>query len=588
MSVTRWTAIAVVVIAGWGCTGDVEETGPSCASEPLRTCVAAYSDAIAACYATGDGPCTADDTALTAALDDLAADLGDCTVLALDADATRDRLQAACASEATSLASRTYGGPHGAVWTEAGENNRACLVGAQQASVDLIADQLAAVESCRDQGDCSGLGVTREERVADARRQVETGCASFPLADLVAMEPAEYVARADHQADCLLATFTDDPELGLECGGSYAQFEAARGEWVEITVDGDEWGTQCGDGSPYVFQVRLAPEGEPIDRVVVGMQGGGACFFAEDCGAVQRNSPGLFTASDDTPPVTGIFSDDPSVSPFANWTKVFLPYCTQDVFGGGGVAEVLGDLTVQRYGSVNVRASLQMVRDVMWQQLDQTETGYRPDQVVALFGGWSAGGFGTLYNYHWVLDDLQWAHTAAFPDAALALDNGSVFGVSGVGLLKVPDWNMAANLPPYCFSGECAVAPTMYEATAPRLRAVPEQQLLIVSNPLDEVQEQTQFFGDDRAGFLNEQRASTCETKDLNGIQYYLTSVADRSVHVVSVVPELWTGEVDGESMRDWFERAIEEPDTLEDRIEEGDFVELIEGVEPYPCEVAP
>jgi hypothetical protein len=33
--------------------------------------------------------------------------------------------------------------------------------------------------------------------------------------------------------------------------------------------------------------------------------------------------------------------------------------------------------------------------------------GYRADGVKALFGGFSAGSFGTLYNYHWVLDDLE-------------------------------------------------------------------------------------------------------------------------------------------------------------------------------------
>ncbi|MEO0600305.1 MAG: hypothetical protein AAF211_02660 [Myxococcota bacterium] len=302
-----------------------------------------------------------------------------------------------------------------------------------------------------------------------------------------------------------------------------------------------------------------------------------------------QDSPGLFRADDDDPPESGIFSNNPDVSAFANWTKVFLPYCNQDVFGGGGVAEELGSVTVQRYGAINVRASVQMVRDVIWGLMDEEGgDGFRSDQLTALFGGWSAGGFGTLYNYHWVLDDLQWPRTAGFPDAALALDNGSVFGVSGVGLLKVPDWNMAPNLPPYCFAGDCAVGPVLYEATSPRLLGVPEQQLLVVSNPLDAVQEATQFFGDDRAGFLNNQRRTTCDTKDLEGIQYYLTSVSTESVHVVSLVPDLWNGTVDGETMRDWFQRAIEQPETLEDRIEEGDFVTEIEGVDPYPCEVAP
>ena len=107
-----------------------------------------------------------------------------------------------------------------------------------------------------------------------------------------------------------------------------------------MVVDGEKWGTLCGDGTPYAFQVRLAPEGNPLDRVLIGLQGGGVCIFEEDCGAKLQTSPGLFNALDDEPFGLGIASDDPNENPFANWTKVYLPYCTQDVFAGGGVVEL--------------------------------------------------------------------------------------------------------------------------------------------------------------------------------------------------------------------------------------------------------
>ena len=48
-----------------------------------------------------------------------------------------------------------------------------------------------------------------------------------------------------------------------------------------------------------------------------------------------------------------------------------------------------------------------MTRDVLWKKLDEEGAGYRPDEV-SLFGGWSAGAYGTMYNYHWLVDDLQW------------------------------------------------------------------------------------------------------------------------------------------------------------------------------------
>jgi len=224
--------------------------------------------------------------------------------------------------------------------------------------------------------------------------------------------------------------------------------------------------------------------------------------------------------------------------------------------------------------------------------------GFRPDELIALFGGWSAGGYGALYNYHWFLDDLQWPRTAAFPDAGGALDNGELFGVKLLGALKIPvenGWAMLANLPPYCFVGDCAVGPVLYNAISPRLKQVPEQQMLIVSNPKDDTQRGDAFFTgmgktDEEwsAQWINTMRQDYCDTKDLNGINYYYTSVSDESLHVVTLREELWAGMVDGEVMKDWFWRAVTEPDTVQSRVEEASFVEDIPGAEPYPCEIAP
>jgi hypothetical protein len=169
----------------------------------------------------------------------------------------------------------------------------------------------------------------------------------------------------------------------------------------------------------------------------------------------------------------------------------------------------------------------------------------------------------------------------------MALDNGSLLGVRGLGPVKIPAWGALPNLPPYCFAGECSVGSVIYAAIAPRLRQVPEQQMLVLSNQKDDTQSRDAFF-EEEAHFINTMRREYCTSKDLNGIQFYLTGVSDRSVHVVTLRPELWSGTVAGEVMRDWFRRAVDEPDTLEDRAEEGDFVARIPGVEPFPCAVAP
>lgn len=602
VSLTVSTATLTITLAlgaaGCGDDGGAAECTAT-APEALRVCVRSVSSAWQQCYESDGTPCASDDSNVTSALAGLEESVrdacGDDQFGALTEDGVVGRLRNACSSEADSLAWRTFGGPQGAVWSEVSAADRTCLLSAHTAASTMVDSALDAINTCLAEGDCSGIEAERQSLADTARRAVEDVCPQ--LGDLIAVDPTVYVDRAAHQVDCMTATgHLDTGSLALGCGPSNTDFEPTRGEYVQIVVDGDKWGTLCGDGSEFAFQVRLAPEGQRLDRIIVGLQGGGVCAFEPDCTARLESNPGLFTAMDDEPTDTGIASNDPVESPFAHWTKVYIPYCNQDVFAGAGVVEDLGSLQLPRYGAENMRAAVQMVRDVIWKTMDEEGgDGFRPDEVVALFGGWSAGGYGTLYNYHWFLDDLQWPRTSAFPDAGGALDNGEIFGVFGLGLAKIPAWGAQPNLPPYCFAAECALGPVVYRAISPRLKQVPEQQMLITSNQWDDTQRRDAFFtGFDQseelwqAQWFNTMRQDFCDTRNLPGIHYYYTGVATESTHVVTLRPELWSGSVAGEVMSDWFERAITEPDTLESRTEEGEWVDMFPGVDQYPCEVAP
>jgi len=159
--------------------------------------------------------------------------------------------------------------------------------------------------------------------------------------------------------------------------------------------------------------------------------------------------------------------------------------------------------------------------------------------------------------------------------------------VAALGVVKIPIWGTLPNLPPYCFAGDCAVGPVLMEALSPRLQTVPEQQMLLLSNPVDDIQMGDAYFSD-RATWINQMRADHCSTRELPGIHWYLTSESESSIHVVSIRPDLWEGTVDGQSMKDWMVQAVEDPASLVSRVEEGDFTTAVPGVEPYPCEVAP
>src|SRR5262249_25387626 len=154
------------------------------------------------------------------------------------------------------------------------------------------------------------------------------------LPDLVAVDPATFAARAAAQARCLTAlAHPDASPLTLDCGPRAGLADTPRGEYTQIVLDEAVYGTRCGDGSPYAFSVRLAAEGSRGESVVGGTQGRGVCVFEDD----RKNVPAdLCEAMSDQPATGGPLANDSTISPFAEWTKVYLPYCTQDVFIGCG------------------------------------------------------------------------------------------------------------------------------------------------------------------------------------------------------------------------------------------------------------
>ncbi len=569
-----------------------------CATEvswALAECTTMVSDLHGACLQATDALCAPSDAAVENAYNNLRsrvdASCNNSELFDAAGSARVDGLVAACAQESTSLVGRLAGGPHAAVWAEASDAERTCIETARAAVTEQLEIGLTDIFACAGQGVCSESTIQEARAGVQDITVLELEDACPDLAEMVAIDARAVVDRTARQVDCLAATARPDLEgLGLTCGPSYADFDAPRGEWTQVVVDASRWGSLCGDGTDYAFWIRPAPEGAPLDNVLIGLEGGGVCVFAEDCGARQQSAPQLFSALDNAEPIAvGIASDNPAESPFSDWTRVFLPYCTQDVFAGGGVDEDLGGgVVVPRYGSVNARAAISMVRDWMWRELEadpDRPEGYRADTVHALFGGWSAGSYGTLYNYHWMLDDLGWAHTTAFPDAGLALDNGEALGVRALGAVKIPAWGALPNLPPYCFDGDCALGEVLAEALSPRLLSVPEQQLLMLSNQLDDIQAGDAYFST-REGFVNALRHTYCDTKDLPGVAWYLTGVSDESVHVVTVRPELWSGSVGGMVMSDWLAKAAIDGQEVDSYAEEGDFQTVVSGVEAFPCPV--
>jgi cysteine-rich repeat protein len=133
-------------------------------------------------------------------------------------------------------------------------------------------------------------------------------------------------------------------------------------------------GTKCIDGLPAGFSINHNPAST---KLFIYMEGGGACFnqFCES----------LFTRSSNQPSNGGVFDRTNQANPVRDWSWVYIPYCTGDVYGGQAETMLAGKLR-HFYGYSNHTAFL-----------ERLVPSFTIDQVV--LSGASAGGFGAVVNF---------------------------------------------------------------------------------------------------------------------------------------------------------------------------------------------
>jgi cysteine-rich repeat protein len=174
-------------------------------------------------------------------------------------------------------------------------------------------------------------------------------------------------------------------DTGEQCDdGNDNSFDGCRADCtiVDKLTPGDPmtWryyeipGTKCIDGTPAGFSVNYNPA---ATKVAIYLEGGGACFntFCES----------LFTRSGQQPTIGGIFDRNNTANPVKDWTWVYVPYCSGDVYSGQADTMVGGKMR-SFYGYSNMTAFL-----------ERLVPSFTADQV--LLTGASAGGFGAAVNY---------------------------------------------------------------------------------------------------------------------------------------------------------------------------------------------
>ena len=158
-------------------------------------------------------------------------------------------------------------------------------------------------------------------------------------------------------------------------------FVVTEREWTWYPVEGNT----CMNDSDTGIGLNLD---FASDKLVVFLEGGGACFNGISCNMVAHEDGygqaelTEFAAAANT---SGILKRDDPDNPVADWNYVFIPYCTGDIHAGANPDGVGGRNQV---GYGNVTRAVTLVAERMGGSLSQV-----------LLTGQSAGGFGAAYNY---------------------------------------------------------------------------------------------------------------------------------------------------------------------------------------------
>lgn len=209
----------------------------------------------------------------------------------------------------------------------------------------------------------------------------------------------------------------------LGCGGGSGESiqnppRDAYETWVKVEPPG----VVCGNNTQYKFFVNYS---DKSDNLVVVLEPGGACWDYESCTGKNgiRGAANVNGLPDDHYKLSGFISPflnrDATESPTTDWNYVYIPYCTGDVHTGNNVATYADEAGTD---SVEFHHDGHHAIEEITTWIDDNFT-----HVPKLFvTGCSAGGVGSLVNYHFLRNGIKSVKKGYMLD-----DSGPVFPSSG-------------------------------------------------------------------------------------------------------------------------------------------------------------
>jgi Pectinacetylesterase len=303
--------------------------------------------------------------------------------------------------------------------------------------------------------------------------------------------------------------------------------------WERVVPGGD---CQCSDGSRFSFWVRKANP----KKVVFYLQGGGACFSAKTCAPGSDLYKTDISSGDGPTAQGGMFDLADTRNPFADYSIVYVPYCTGDVHIGNAATKYAPGLTVRHKGYVNGTAAL-----------DRLAASF-PDATDVAVMGESAGSVAAPLYAGLVSDRLDRARitvlsdgSGSYPDVPRLNDIIAAWGAGNA----LPDWARNAHRSARQWS-----FPGFFIQSG---RHDPKIVFARYDHAYDEVQE----FWYPLAGIparavlsLMDANETQIERAGVNLLSY----TAPGSGHTVLSDEPFYTQQVNGERFVDWVTRLIE------------------------------
>lgn len=179
-------------------------------------------------------------------------------------------------------------------------------------------------------------------------------------------------------------------DAGTPDGGSAERDGGTTvGEPIEAPFDTWTWvdvpDSRCMNDTPTGFGVNIH---EGATRVLIFMMGGNACFNDGTC-FITANADGYGSAkfTNESATQAPLFDRSAASNYFSDWSYVFVPYCSGDVFAGTSGDTAVGGSRYHFAGYGNVG-----------QFLDRIVPTFDDATQVVLTGA-SAGGFGAMLNF---------------------------------------------------------------------------------------------------------------------------------------------------------------------------------------------